>query len=68
MTVDAVRGLRSLLHGPLAIEAAGGFALPQDPDRSYRRLVRSHGEVLRSWSREPGALSAPGRSGGPAPR
>ncbi|SDD06410.1 transcriptional regulator, TetR family [Geodermatophilus telluris] len=59
--VDAVRGLRSLLHGFAALEAAGGFALPQDLDRSYRRLVRSHGEVLRSWSSAPGPAPDPVR-------
>lgn len=48
--VDAVRGLRSLLHGFVAIENAGGFGLPRDLDRSYRRLVGTYAEGLASWS------------------
>jgi AcrR family transcriptional regulator len=48
--IDAVRGLRALLHGFVAIEAAGGYRLPQDLDRSYRRLVTTYGEALRSWA------------------
>ena len=27
------------MHGFVSLEAAGGFALPQDLDESYRRLV-----------------------------
>jgi hypothetical protein len=37
--VDAARALRALLHGWVALEAAGGFGMPQDVDRSYRRLL-----------------------------
>ncbi|MGA1836129.1 WHG domain-containing protein [Herbiconiux sp. 11R-BC] len=37
--IDATRGLRSLLHGFVALEAAGGFGLPADVDRSFDRLV-----------------------------
>lgn len=48
--IDAIRGLRALLHGFVAIEAAGGFALPQDVDRSFSRLVQSYGESLRRWA------------------
>lgn len=39
--VHAVRGLRSALHGFVALEAAGGFALDVDPDRSFTLLVRT---------------------------
>ena len=52
--VDAVRGLRALLHGFVALELAGGFRLPQDLDRSYRRLVAGYADVLASWHRTPG--------------
>ena len=38
-TIHAIRGLRALLHGFVALEAAGGFAMPQDLDESYRRMV-----------------------------
>jgi AcrR family transcriptional regulator len=48
--IDAVRGLRALMHGFVAIEAAGGYKLPQDLGRSYRRLVTTYGEALRSWA------------------
>lgn len=37
--VHAVRGLRSVLHGFVALEALGGFGLPLDRDRSFARLV-----------------------------
>ena len=49
--IDAVRGLRALLHGFVAIEAAGGFKLPQDLDRSYRRLVQTYADTLSAWGR-----------------
>ena len=48
--IDAVRGLRALLHGFVAIEAAGGFRLPQDLDRSYRRLVQTYADTLGTWA------------------
>ena len=48
--IDAVRGLRALLHGFVAIEAAGGFKLPQDLDRSYRRLVQTYADTLGTWA------------------
>jgi len=48
--IDAVRGLRALLHGFVAIEATGGFKLPQDLDRSYQRLVSTYGVALSSWA------------------
>ena len=38
--LHAVRGLRSVIHGFVALEAAGAFALALDRDESYRRLVR----------------------------
>ncbi|MFI1994478.1 TetR/AcrR family transcriptional regulator [Actinoplanes sp. NPDC020271] len=37
--VDAARVLRSSLHGFTTVEAAGGFGLPRDVDRSYAFLV-----------------------------
>lgn len=50
--VDATRVLRSALHGFLALEAAGGFGLPRDVDRSYDRLVAGLDVAFRSWPRE----------------
>ena len=39
--VHAVRGLRSLMHGFVSLEVAGGFGLPLDIDQSYDRLLRT---------------------------
>ncbi|GAB7047327.1 TetR/AcrR family transcriptional regulator [Catenuloplanes indicus] len=37
--VDAARAFRSALHGFTALEAAGGFGLPGDIDRSFHFLI-----------------------------
>lgn len=37
--IDAVRILRSATHGFIALDAAGGFQLPEDRDESYRLLL-----------------------------
>jgi AcrR family transcriptional regulator len=37
--IDAARALRSALHGFITLDAAGGFGLPVDVDRSFDRLV-----------------------------
>ncbi|MFG1653763.1 TetR/AcrR family transcriptional regulator [Micromonospora sp. NPDC049275] len=47
--VDATRALRSALHGFVALEAAGGFGLPREVDRSYHQLVAGLDVALRSW-------------------
>ena len=39
--IDAARVLRSSFHGFASLEAAGGFGLPRDVDRSFRFLVES---------------------------
>lgn len=38
--LHATRGLRSLLHGFVALEVAGGFGLPLDLDESFERLLQ----------------------------
>ena len=38
-TIDAVRILRSAVHGFVQLEAAGGFGLPDDVDASFERLL-----------------------------
>jgi len=38
-TIDAIRVLRSALHGFVALERGGGFALARDLDASFERLV-----------------------------
>jgi AcrR family transcriptional regulator len=45
-TIHAIRALRALLHGFVALEAAGGFALPLDLDESYRRTVDGYARSL----------------------
>ncbi|MFF2052999.1 WHG domain-containing protein [Leifsonia sp. NPDC058194] len=37
--VDAIRILRSSLHGFISLELGGGFGLPDDLDRTFDRLV-----------------------------
>ena len=48
--LHAVRGLRSALHGFVALESAGGFGLPLGLDESYRRLVRGYLAGLRAYA------------------
>jgi AcrR family transcriptional regulator len=47
--IDAIRGLRAAMHGFVALEAAGGFGLPQSVDASYRRLVDALDTALTAW-------------------
>ena len=37
--IHAARGVRSALHGFVALEAGGGFGLPVDLDESFERMV-----------------------------
>lgn len=46
--LHATRALRSVTHGFVALEAAGGFGLPLDLDESYRRLVDTFIAGLRA--------------------
>ncbi len=39
--VDATRALRAALHGFVSLEAAGGFGMPRDVDRSFDRLIEA---------------------------
>lgn len=48
--LHAIRGLRAMLHGFVALEAAGGYALALDLDESYRRLVDGFDAALRRQS------------------
>lgn len=49
--VHAVRYLRSLLHGFTSLEAAGGFGMPTDLERSYRRIIGALLVNLHDWGR-----------------
>ena len=40
--LHVVRGLRSLLHGFIALELAGGFKLELDADDSFERLIKDY--------------------------
>ena len=55
--IDATRALRAALHGFLALEAAGGFGLPQDIDVSFERMVDILERGLGSARSRPGRIS-----------
>jgi len=48
--IDAVRALRSTVHGFITLEQGGGFGLPVDIDRSFDRMVASLASTLTSWA------------------
>jgi AcrR family transcriptional regulator len=60
-SVHAARFLRSVVHGFLGLERAGGFGLPEDVDASFDRTVRTLTETLARW---PGTrrVARPGRT------
>ncbi|MCA0250680.1 MAG: WHG domain-containing protein [Actinobacteria bacterium] len=47
---DAIRLLRSTLHGFVALEQAGGFKQPRDVDLTFARIVASLDTMLTGWS------------------
>ncbi|MEO5722798.1 MAG: WHG domain-containing protein [Ilumatobacteraceae bacterium] len=48
--VDAIRAVRSVLHGFVTLEALGGFGLPADIDRSFDRLIAGLVAGLADWA------------------
>jgi AcrR family transcriptional regulator len=52
--IHAIRAVRAALHGFVALEAAGGFGLPEDVDTSFDHLVDALDEALRSWGTRDG--------------
>lgn len=46
---DATRALRAALHGFVSLEAAGGFGMPVNVDRSFERMVESLTSQLENW-------------------
>jgi AcrR family transcriptional regulator len=52
--IDAIRALRSALHGFVALESRGAFGLRVDIDRSFERLVHGMVVAFGSWT-DPGA-------------
>lgn len=51
--VDAARAVRAALHGFVTLEAAGGFGLPVDVDRSFERLAGGLCELVAAWAEVP---------------
>ena len=51
--IDAIRALRSALHGFVTLQASGGFGLPVDVDRSYERMVAGLVAAFAVWSTLP---------------
>ena len=52
--VHSARSVRSALHGFVALEAVGGFGLPQSVDESFARLLDDLEAALRSRRRRLG--------------
>ncbi|MHA7283245.1 TetR/AcrR family transcriptional regulator [Arthrobacter sp. TMS2-4] len=48
--IDAIRALRSALHGFVSLESAGSFALSADIDRSFERLVHGFTVAFTQWT------------------
>ena len=47
--VDATRALRALLHGYVALEAAGGFGMARDVRESFDRAIEAFDTTLSTW-------------------
>ena len=47
---DAIRLIRSTVHGFAALEAAGGFKQPRDLDATFERVVGALDVVLQGWA------------------
>ncbi|MCW3843137.1 WHG domain-containing protein [Micromonospora yasonensis] len=47
--VDATRMFRAAVHGFITLEAAGGFGLPRDVDRSFDQMVAALDTAYRDW-------------------
>ncbi len=51
--IDVTRAFRAAIHGFVSLEAAGGFGLSADVERSFRGLVRGLVRTVSDWSTEP---------------
>jgi AcrR family transcriptional regulator len=49
--IHATRGLRSLMHGFVTLEAGEGFGLPVELDTSFHQLIRVYLDGLRQQKR-----------------
>jgi AcrR family transcriptional regulator len=57
--IDAIRAVRSALHGFVTLEAGGGFGLPADIDRSFDRLVGGLVTAFANWTAPSVAAGGP---------
>lgn len=57
--LHAVRGLRSLIHGFVSIEAIGGFGLALDTDESFARAIATFVAGLQATHRTASKATAP---------
>lgn len=48
--IDAIRALRSALHGFVSLESTGSFALSANIDRSFERLVHGFTVAVPQWT------------------
>lgn len=48
--IDATRSLRAGLHGFVALEAGGGFAIARDVESSFNRLIEAFDSAFASWA------------------
>jgi AcrR family transcriptional regulator len=55
--VDAIRALRSGLHGFVTLEAGNGFGMPVDVDRSFDRMVAGLATAFARWSEDGAAVA-----------
>ncbi len=51
--IDAARALRAALHGYATLEAAGGFGIPRDVDRSFEALLDGLDTMFGGWGEPP---------------
>lgn len=58
---DAVRLLRSTLHGYCSLESAGAFGAPRDLEASWDRAVEALDVTLRNWPRRQAGRPRSGR-------
>ncbi|MFC3399382.1 TetR-like C-terminal domain-containing protein [Microbacterium amylolyticum] len=49
---DAIRIVRSALHGFISLEGSEGFKLERDLDATFDRLISSLDTVLTQWRRD----------------
>jgi AcrR family transcriptional regulator len=49
--IHAVRGLRSIIHGFLTLEQAGGFGMPVDHEESFLFLIKAYLKGLQASSK-----------------